>query len=128
MINFEQYRDGFYKYRVHCTKCYDGDTCTLTVDLGFGLSVSNKPCRLFGINTPELRGGTEESKAKGYAARDFLSDKILDKNLILYTIRDDQGKYGRLLGILYTVNNKGEPNECLNKLMLDNGHAVEYVP
>ena len=65
MIDFELYRDGFYKYRVLCTKCYDGDTCTLTIDLGFGLNVSNKPCRMFGINTTELIGGTEETKDKG---------------------------------------------------------------
>lgn len=127
MVNFEQYKDDFYKYKAYCTSCYDGDTCTLTISLGFGLSVSNKPCRLYGINTPELRGGSDETKAKGYIARDFLRDKILNKNLILYTMKDDQGKYGRLLGILYTTNDKGEPDVCINNLLLEGQYAVEYM-
>lgn len=118
--------DDFYKYRAHCTKCYDGDTCTLTIQLGFGLTMANKPCRLYGINTPELRGGTEEEKKKGIAARDFLRRHILDKDIILYTLKDDEGKYGRLLGVIYTVDENGKPETNINKLLLDSGHAKLY--
>ena len=126
MIQFEKHLDKFYMYKAHCTKCYDGDTCTLNVDLGFGISMSKKTCRLYGINTPEITKGSPEDKAKAVIARDFLRSYVLDKDLILYTIKDNSGKYGRLLGILFTVDDKGEPDVNLNQLMIDKSYAVEY--
>jgi endonuclease YncB( thermonuclease family) len=33
---------------------HDGDTCTIALDLGFGLTFTGATCRVFGINAPEL--------------------------------------------------------------------------
>src|SRR3990172_3556853 len=98
------HQDKFHMYKAHCTDVYDGDTCTLVIYIGFGLQIHTKVCRLYGINTPELRGGTEESKAKGVAARDYLRGNILDKDVILCTLKDEHDKYGRVLGIIYTID------------------------
>ena len=73
-----------------------------------------KKIRLFGINTPEIRG---ESREKGLESKKKLIDLIKDKDIKLYSIRDKKGKYGRWLGILY-VDNKN-----INKILVDEGYA-----
>ena len=99
-----------YCYKAFVTKCYDGDTITCDIEVGFGIVLRKQKIRLFGINTPEVRG---EEKEQGYISRDFLRNKILEKDILLYTIKDKKGKYGRMLGIIYfnDVN--------MNKLLVD---------
>lgn len=111
-----------YHYKAFVTKVYDGDTITVDLDLGMRVHLLKKRVRLYGIDTPELRGVSAEIKAKGIAARDWLRDKILNKEIVLRTLKDKKGKYGRLLGILYIdgVN--------LNDLLVEEGHAVVYLP
>ena len=47
---------------------YDGDTITVDVDLGMGLSRNRQSIRLWKVNTPEVRGA---SKEEGKAVRDW---------------------------------------------------------
>ena len=122
-MDITEYLDDFYKYKATCVDCYDGDTCKLEIDLGFGIKML-KTCRLYGINTPELRG-SEETKQLGLEARDFLRSNILNKEVILHTIKDKNGKYGRLLGILF-VKNSEDVLININKLMLDTNRAIVY--
>jgi micrococcal nuclease len=122
-INFDNYiEDNFYKYKAHITKIYDGDTPTADISLGFGVIIKNQKIRLFGIDTPELKGGSEEDKKHGYQARDFLIEKILNKDVTLHTIKtknneDKKGKFGRWLAIIFYngIN--------INKLLVDQGYA-----
>jgi endonuclease YncB( thermonuclease family) len=81
---------------------YDGDTVTVDLDLGFHVWKRGEKIRLAHIDAPELRG---ESQAEGKAAGDFLRDLVLNKNVIIQTIKspsgsDKQEKYGRYLGIM----------------------------
>lgn len=112
---------SFYFYKAHVTSVYDGDTITVDISLGLGLVKEGERIRLYGIDTPEIRGGTVETKARGFAARDFLRELLLDKDIILETVEDKSGKYGRLLGVLWVdgVN--------VNRLLIAEGHAVEYL-
>lgn len=123
-MDFTKYIDDDYKYNAKCIDCYDGDTCKLNIDLGFGITIGKKSCRLFGIDTPELRGGTDEQKQKAKEARDFLRDQILDKDVVLYTLKDKEGKYGRLLGII--IIKDGDNLININQLMIDRGYATVY--
>ena len=84
-------------YAAHVDKVYDGDTITCSIDLGFGIVMNKQKIRLFGINTPEVRGSERE---QGLISRDRLRERILDKDILLKTIRDKKGKYGRYLGIV----------------------------
>ena len=122
-MDFNKYLDDFYKYKAKCVDCYDGDTCTLEINLGFKIKIT-KSVRLFGINTPELYKGDEISKKKGMEARDFIRTNILNKDVFLYTVKDKTGKYGRLLGIIFIEENNSLIN--INKLMLDTDRAVIY--
>lgn len=111
-----------YAARASSTKgVYDGDTLRLDIDLGFSVMHKNIPIRLWGIDTPEVRG-SEEEKARGFAARDFLRHLLFDsegepKHVTVYTIKDSKGKYGRYLGILVL------DGTIVNQLLIERGHA-----
>ena len=114
----------FYYYRAKCIDVYDADTITLRIDVGFSIHTIQK-VRLYGINAPEIRTTDTVEKSKGFAAAFFVEDKILNKDVILQTIKtttnvlDKKGKYGRYLGIIHI------DGQVLNCLILDSGHAVE---
>ena len=109
-------------YKAYVLDVYDGDTITIDINLGLGVVLAKQKIRLYGINTPEIRGGTPEEKARGFAARDYLRAVILNKAIILETHKDKSGKYGRLLGTIWVdgVN--------VNALLIATEHAVEYLP
>src|SRR6056297_1383530 len=104
-----------YIYNAYVSDVYDGDTITVTIDCGFGLKMEKQKIRLYGIDTPEVRG---EEKEKGKKVRDILREKVLKKDIILKTIKDKKGKYGRYLGILFL------DGENLNEWLVKNGYAV----
>ena len=107
-----------YVYSAKVVKVYDGDTITIDIDLGFGIVMKNQKVRLYGINTPEIRGDERE---QGLISRDYLRDKILDKEIIIQTVKDKTGKYGRWLGIIYIDNIN------INELLITEGYAEEYL-
>ena len=77
---------------------YDGDTCTVDLDLGLSITLHKQKIRLNRINAPELRG---RSQRRGRAVRDFLRGVIQEKEVLLQTIKDRKGKYGRYLGEIW---------------------------
>ena len=109
---------GLYKYKAEIVDVYDGDTVTADIDLGFHTWRRGEKLRLYGINAPEVRGGADEEKAKGIAARDALRGRILDKEVIICTISDRKEKYGRYLAEIYLGTEK------LNDWLVTEGHAV----
>jgi len=106
-------------YSATVLSVYDGDTATLQIDLGLKISRVEK-IRFYGINAPErYREGGKES-------RDFLRSKIpVGSSVILQTINDRTGKYGRLLGVLHVPD--GDKTINVNRLMIEAGHAKEYL-
>jgi micrococcal nuclease len=117
---------ALYHYRAEVASVYDGDTIRADIDLGLEVWIKNTPLRLYGINTPEVRGA---EKVDGYKARDRLKVLLTGRDLIVRTFRDKKGKYGRWLATLL-VKGKGEwcPAEkwCdVNKQLVLEGHAAE---
>lgn len=108
-----------YSYKALVTSVYDGDTITVNLDLGLNSWLKGKKCRLFGIDTPELRGDDKEA---GKRARDALRKLILDKEVIIKTEKDKSGKYGRLLVTVYTLNGFN-----VNEWLVNNGFAVKRI-
>lgn len=103
-----------YRYRAVVTDVYDGDTMTADIDLGFRITMHKQKIRLYGIDTPEVRGTDKEM---GLIAKRYLSDEVLGREIELETYKDKSGKYGRWLGIIHTGRN-------INKEMVDLGLAV----
>ena len=97
---------------------YDGDTVWLEVDLGFGHLFRLGPCRLFGIDTPEVN--RRASKEAGIAARDYLRGML--EHLEWFRVqseKDEKGKYGRYLVRIYLPDGR-----CVNDLLVTAGHAI----
>jgi micrococcal nuclease len=112
-----------FHYRATVTSVYDGDTCTVDLDLGLSITLHEQKIRLARINAPELRG---RSKKRGRAARDFLRGIIQEKEILLQTIKDRKGKYGRYLGELWVKQGRKMVN--VNDLLVAESHAkfVDY--
>ena len=110
-----------YTYKIKTIKkVVDGDTVDIDIDLGFGLTISQR-IRLKGINAAESRTQNEEEKKKGLAAKEWLKKELSKPGeWIIETFKDD--KYGRMLGTLYLV---GEP-VTINEKMINEGLAVSY--
>ncbi len=117
-----------YEYKAIITSVYDGDTVTANIDLGFGVVLKKQKLRLYGIDTPEVRGA---SKEEGKQVRDLVREKILDKEVLIKTYRDKKGKYGRLLGKLFRIKKSehqalASSTKSYNEILLEEGHAKEY--
>ena len=94
-----------FQYKAIVTAVYDGDTCTVDIDLGLHTWIKKEKIRLYGINAPELRG---KERPQGLLARDFLRGLILNKEITLHTIKDAREKYGRYLGEIWITDPKGK--------------------
>tara|TARA_B100000927_G_scaffold288731_1_gene283847 strand:- start:131 stop:547 length:417 start_codon:yes stop_codon:yes gene_type:complete len=114
---FENQINPQYQYPALVINVYDGDTITVNIDLGFGVELKKQKIRLYGINTPEVRGS---SRDLGIISRDYVREKILNKNIILQSIKDKKGKYGRWLGIVLI----GDEKLNLNKELISKNLAI----
>lgn len=114
---------NLYHYKAIVTGVYDGDSITVDIDLGLGVWFRGQKIRLSDINSPEVRGDEREA---GLISRDWLRAKILNKEVIIETIKDKKGKYGRWLGEIWI--NEGTEYLNVNMLLVTNGMAesVEY--
>jgi micrococcal nuclease len=114
-------KENLYHYRAVVTDVYDGDTCTVDIDLGLSTWVRGEKLRLYRINAPELRG---RERPEGLRSREFLRRQIDGKDIIIQTIKDKKGKFGRYLAEIWLQN---ESNEMINinDLLVEQGFA-EY--
>ena len=113
-----------YYYKAKVVSVYDGDTITCVIDLGFSLSAKIK-VRLLGIDTPEIRTKDLVEKEKGYITRDWLRDKILDKDILLHT--KEKVKFGRWLGLIWTLDeDKPDFENSYNGRLIKENLAKEY--
>lgn len=109
-----------YNYKALVTSVYDGDTCTVDIDLGLYSWIRGEKLRLHRINAPELRG---KERPKGLKSRDFLKSKIEGKEVVIETIKDKKGKYGRYLAEIWVEEKPGKFIN-VNDLIVKEGFAV----
>jgi len=109
-----------YEYKALIISVYDGDTVTALVDLGFFVKKEAK-LRLYGIDTPEIRG---EEREKGLISKLKLETLILGKDVIIKTYKDKQEKYGRWLADIYLPS---DPSKSINTILLEEGLATKYI-
>ena len=106
-------------YRAEVLSVYDGDTITVMLDLGMGITRKAK-CRLLGVDTPEIRTKSAAEKKAGYTARDRVRELILGKTVRLHSVAKPD-KYGRLLVKVWVHD-----GSCVNDLLIDEGLARQY--
>jgi len=123
MSSFDPNTINQFCYSATVKRVVDGDTVDLLVDLGFDIHHKIR-VRLYGVNTPESRTRDLEEKALGLKAKDYVVDWLTrHPEVIIQTMKDKSGKYGRTLG---TIWSDAEGTACLNADLLDSGNAVEY--
>jgi micrococcal nuclease len=111
-----------YNYKIKkINKVVDGDTVDLDIDLGFGITITQR-VRLKGINAAETKTLNLEEKTKGLVAKEWLKTE-LSKNgeWTIQTFKED--KYGRILGVLHY----GNDSVSVNQKMLNEGIANPYL-
>jgi len=123
-----------YTYRAGVIDIYDGDTMTVLMDMGLK-EYKVRTLRLYGINTPELRG---EEREQGLVVRDYVREqlgsntpwtmkrpKLVLPSVVIETHKDKSGKYGRLLATVYYYRDMGGWLN-LNAELLRLNYAKEY--
>ena len=103
----------------HVIKVYDGDTITIAAKLPYaGSPLYRFSVRLNGIDTPEIKGKSEDEISVAKEARDAVSTLILHKNVVLKNVATE--KYGRILADVYL------DELHINKWLIDQRFAVKY--
>lgn len=103
-------------------RVYDGDTITIAAKLPYAASPLYRfQVRLLGIDSPEMKGKTQEEKEAAQKSQKVLEDLVLHKTVYLKDCGNE--KYGRLLANVFL-----EEKEIIhvNNWMIENGYAVEY--
>ena len=99
----------------------DGDTLDAIIDLGFGITKKER-IRIAAIDAPETRTRNLHEKKLGFEAKAWLKKHVeYCDNVIIKT--EKEGKYGRILGWLYT----DEFSISLNEVMVEKGYAWTYT-
>lgn len=83
-----------YTYNGVVIKVVDGDTVDVNLDLGFDVHFIQR-LRLNRIDTDELKDKDPIKRASANKAKDFLTETLLNKTVIIKTSKSD--KYGRYL-------------------------------
>ncbi len=111
-------------------RCVDGDSVILDIDCGFDIQLKAQSVRLYGIDTAETRGGTEDLKALGNLAKSYVSQMIPEgSEVLLKTHLDGRGKFGRILAEVFmpeAPDTEGYQPRSLNEILLDELLAVPY--
>jgi len=108
-----------YHYCAYVESVYDGDTCTVKIDLGLHTWLAGEKIRLARIDAPELRGSERE---RGLQSRDYLRGLIDGQKILLQTVKDRRGKYGRYLGEIWLEEGGQWIN--VNDRLVEKGYAV----
>jgi len=92
-----------YIYKGIVKKVLDGDTYDILFDLGFHNYFKTR-VRLYGVDAYEksLRNGTTPQQKKlGLKAKALCEELLVNKKVVVETMQDKKGKYGRYLVNVY---------------------------
>jgi len=112
-----------FDYRCKLTRVVDGDTIDVNLDLGFNVWHKAR-VRMLGIDTPEKRTRNLEEKVLGLASTARLKE-LLKGKIVEIECSKEKGKFGRVLGIVWTIDKEGNRINCNNQL-IEEGHARPY--
>ena len=116
-----------YEYKCKIVRVIDGDTADVDIDLGFGVWMKKQRIRFAGIDTPESRTRDLEEKKYGLAAKAFVEVHLPVGSIrTLTTVKDERGKFGRILGKFKAYDDYTDAWVNLNQLMIIKHYGVDY--
>lgn len=104
--------------KVSLASVYDGDTFKVYLACKYPIFCKAIPVRVRGVDCPEMRGGTRDTKAAAKAAKAFTKQFLRGGKIFLRNCGRD--KYFRLL---CEVKANGAD---LGTALIEHGHAVPY--
>ena len=116
-----------YIYRAKLDRIIDGDTVDALIDVGFDIWFK-KRIRFKGIDTWESRTRNLEEKKMGLAAKKRLEELLMNVSSKpgYFRVRSfGLGKYGRVLGELFIMDESGVQRN-INDTLINEGHAYVY--
>ena len=116
-----------YIYRAKLDRIIDGDTVDALIDVGFDIWFK-KRIRFKGIDTWESRTRNLEEKKLGLAAKKRLEELLMNVSSKPGYFRIKSyglGKYGRVLGELFIMDESGVQWN-INDTLITEGHAYVY--
>lgn len=87
-----------YTYNAKITNVVDGDTVDASIDVGFSLTTLHR-LRLVGVDTCEMNDKDPVKRASAIAAKEYMIQTVLGKNVVLTTYKSDA--FGRYLAAIY---------------------------
>ena len=111
---------NLYHYKAYVTRVYSGESCIVDIDLGLDIWTRGKEIRFNRVQAPASTGNGKQA-AKN--ARDFLRSLILDREVLLRTVKDRKGKPSRFLAEMVVVTESGETIN-VNEALVAAGHSV----
>ena len=116
-----------YIYRAKLDRVVDGDTVDALIGVGFDIWFK-KRIRFKGVDTWESRTRNLEEKALGLKAKartKELLEKVSSKSGYFRLKSYGLGKYGRVLGEIFIMDNEGKQWN-VNETLIAEGHAYVY--
>ena len=104
--------------KVLLASVYDGDTFRVHLACKYGIFCKTIPIRVRGVDCPEIKGGSVETKALAKQAKSFTKNFLKGGKILLRNCGRD--KYFRLLCDV-KVN-----GQSLGEELLKAGHAIPY--
>ena len=109
---------GNFEY-VQYVRNYDGDTITFNIPNIHPLFGEKINIRVYGIDTPEIRGKCLKEKELAYVVKYYVADLLINaKKIELKNVRRD--KYFRILCDVYIDDSN------LSDILINNDKAVAY--
>ena len=112
-----------YEYKARLVRVIDGGTIDADIDMGFQVHIDQR-IKLFGVNAPDPKSYDTEERERGLASKNRLIE-ILPKEIIVQTMLNKRGKFGRILGIVMYKEEHGEIVN-VNDLIISEGFATRY--
>lgn len=109
-----------YKTWAKVVYVYDGDTCHIVIN--YRDELVKLKCRIYGMDTPEMRGGSKIESLYAKRAKDKLIT-LTENRLLWVNVLNNDDKYGRYLTKLYLDR---EEKLDISKIMIENGLAYKY--
>lgn len=104
-----------YHYQASVTRVVDGDTFDADVDLGFGITFSQR-FRVESVDTPEIyRPRNDSEKVHGHQAKDLAVSLLIGKPLFIES-KKTPGIYGR-----YSAKVTLEDGRDFSAVMIESG-------
>jgi micrococcal nuclease len=109
-----------YSYLATVLKWIDGDTVSLRLDLGFGIS-QDTVCRLYGVNTPEIHSKDRDEEIRAANAMLRAAGLAPEGSHVQAETVKPREKYGRFLAILTNAN-----GVVIADQLIAEGHGKPY--